>query len=98
MPFRDPKRPYVNRWFASSDGGDVVRFNRLLSDVNVRRLARGRCVCIVYSHLANGFARRRSRNGAYELDRDFISTVERVTRDPRAWFGTASSVLVGSQQ
>lgn len=91
MPFEDPRRPYVRRWFASSDGSDVLRFNRLLSEKNVRRLARQRGVCIIYTHFASRFARRGP--GGYELDADFVRTVERVTGTPGCWFGTASSVL-----
>ena len=28
MPFRDPRRPYVNYWFANSDGSDVAAFQQ----------------------------------------------------------------------
>ena len=28
MPYHDPERPFVNRWFASSEGADVAAFNR----------------------------------------------------------------------
>jgi hypothetical protein len=91
MPFHDPRRPYVQRWFASSDGSDVVRFNRLLSDKNVARLRRQRGVCIVYTHFAKKFAR--PGKAGYSLDGDFVRTVERVTSDSRAWFPTASKLL-----
>jgi hypothetical protein len=91
MPFHDSRRPYVRRWFAASDGADLVRFNRLLSDDNVRRLAHQRGACIVYTHFAKGFARR--RNGRRVLDGDFVRTVERVAQHPGAWFATASGLL-----
>lgn len=91
MPFWDPRRPYVRKWFAASDGADVVRFNRLLSESNVRRLAREGGTCIVYTHFAKGFARRGS--SGYTLDADFVRTVKRVTSHPAAWFSTASQVL-----
>jgi hypothetical protein len=91
MPFHDSRRPYVPRWFAASDGADVVRFNRLLSDHNVLRLAQQRGACIVYTHFARGFARR--RNGRRVLDSDFVRTVARVAKHPGAWFTTASGLL-----
>lgn len=91
MPFRDPKRPHVRRWFAASDGADVVRFNRLLSESSVHRLARQRGVCVIYTHFAKGFARRRS--GVHALDEAFVRTIDRVTSLPGAWFAAASDVL-----
>jgi hypothetical protein len=91
MPFHDSRRPYVRRWFAASDGADLVRFNRLLSENNVMRLAQQRGGCIVYTHFAKGFARR--RNGRRVLDSDFVRTVERVAKHPGAWFTTASGLL-----
>lgn len=91
MPFHDPRRPFVSHWFASSDGADVLRFNRLLSEANVERLADQQGVCIVYTHFASLFARR-GPNG-YALDQEFVRTVKRVTRDPRAWFSTTTKLL-----
>ncbi|MEP7242417.1 MAG: hypothetical protein ABI885_01895 [Gammaproteobacteria bacterium] len=91
MPFCDPRRPYVRRWFAGSDGADVIRFNRLLSETNVARLVRESGVCVVYTHFAKGFARRCA--GVYTLDDDFRRTVERLTSHSDGWFAPASDVL-----
>jgi hypothetical protein len=91
MPFHDPRRPYVRRWFASSDGSDVVRFNRLLSEKNIRRLAHQRGACIVYTHFAKGFARK--DGSRFRLDDEFVKTVERVTGAAGVWFTTASKLL-----
>ena len=55
MPYHDPKKPYVNFWFSSSDGRNVKFFNQLLSKENLDRLEREGGVCIVYTHFANGF-------------------------------------------
>jgi hypothetical protein len=90
MPFHDPSRPYVRRWFAASDGGDVLRFNRLLSAANVERLAHERGVCVIYTHFAKNFAPK--RNG-YRLEEDFVPTVKRVTATPGGWFAPATAVL-----
>jgi hypothetical protein len=90
MPFHDPSRPYVRRWFAASDGGDVLRFNRLLTARNVERLASEGGVCVIYTHFAKNFAPRRQ---GYRLDEDFVSTVKRVSATPGAWFAPATTVL-----
>lgn len=55
MPYHDARRPYVNYWFSASDGADVERFNRLLSEKNQDRLLRERGCCIVYTHFGKGF-------------------------------------------
>jgi hypothetical protein len=91
MPFHDPRRPQVQRWFAASDGADVVRFNRLLSAENVSRLAGEQGICVIYTHFAKGFARR--RGGSRALDSEFTRTVERVASHPGAWFATVSEIL-----
>ncbi len=38
FPYHDNKRPYVNHWFHSSDGGNVNSFLELLSTKNLDRL------------------------------------------------------------
>lgn len=91
MPFRDSRRPYVRRWFAASDGADALRFNRLLSESNVERLARERGISIVYTHFAKGFARP-GANG-HVADQEFVRTVARVTAHPGAWFTTATEMM-----
>jgi hypothetical protein len=55
MPYRDPDRPYVNYWFASSEGANVDSFNAMLSERNQERLGREGGACIIYTHLAKGF-------------------------------------------
>jgi hypothetical protein len=91
MPFRDPRRPYVREWFASSDGANVTRFNRLLSKDNLARLERERGACIVYTHFAKGFAR--VRDGRTQLNPGFVETVERLCSNPRVWLPTVSELL-----
>ncbi len=55
MPYWDASRPFVQSWFASSDGVDADRFCRLLSPTNQQRLEKEGGACIVYTHFARGF-------------------------------------------
>jgi hypothetical protein len=57
MPYRDPSRPYVKAWYASSDATDGDRFCKLLAPKNQDQLERERGACIVYTHLARTFMR-----------------------------------------
>lgn len=91
MPFHDPRRPYVNYWFASSDGSDHQRYCRLLSRNNIARLEQEGGACIIYTHFAKGFARK-SGNG-YVLDPLFIRTLRDLAGHANAWFPTTSELL-----
>lgn len=91
MPFHDPQRPYVNYWFASSDGSDCQRFNRLLSDTNIKKLERENSVCLIYTHFAKGFCSK--NNGRYELNREFVNVISNLGRYTNAWCPTASELL-----
>jgi hypothetical protein len=55
MPYHDPLRPYVNYWFASSEGADVHSFNRTISEDNQDRLEEEGGACIMYTHFGKGF-------------------------------------------
>lgn len=88
MPFHDPRRPYVRAWFASSDGADVTRFNRLLSKVNLDRLEAQRGACVIYTHFAKGFAKP-----GRGLDPTFVAIVQGLAARPNVWLTTASELL-----
>lgn len=45
----------VNRWCASSEGADVIAFNRCVSEANQDRLRARAGACIMYTHFASGF-------------------------------------------
>ena len=57
LPYRDPAKPWVKRWFSSCNGASAESFCRLLSSDNQRQLEAERGVCIVYTHFASGFVR-----------------------------------------
>jgi hypothetical protein len=86
MPYHDPARPYVNYWFAASEGPSVRVFNETLSERNQDRLVRERGACIMYSHLASGFL----ENGM--LNRRFKNLMERMSR-MNGWFVPVHTLL-----
>jgi hypothetical protein len=57
MPYHDPERPMVNRWFASSEGAGVDAYNACLTEANQDRLEAEGGACIMYTHFASGFYR-----------------------------------------
>ncbi|MBA4170195.1 MAG: hypothetical protein H0X68_07295 [Chloroflexi bacterium] len=50
MPYHDPRLPYVNHWFASSDGGNGKRFMRTIGEANQESLVEEGGACIMYTH------------------------------------------------
>jgi hypothetical protein len=79
MPYHDPDRPYVNYWFAASDGPRLESFNSLLSEENQDRLEKEGGCCIVYTHLGVWFY----ENG--KLDKRFRELMERLS-NKNGWF------------
>ena len=55
MPYHDPERPYVNYWFASTEGPHVDAFVGALSEANQDRLEAEGGACIMYTHFGAGF-------------------------------------------
>jgi hypothetical protein len=86
MPYHDPARPYVNYWFAGSEGAIVTSFTSMLSEENQEKLATEGGACIMYAHLACGFL----ENG--QLNRRFKSLMERLGR-MNGWFVPVRSLL-----
>lgn len=86
MPYRDPDRPYVNAWFAASEGGSLTRFMRALTDASVDQLEAEGGACIMYSHLANGF----SADG--RVDAQFARAMRRLA-DRNGWFVPVGTLL-----
>jgi hypothetical protein len=79
MPYHDPSRPYVNHWFASSDGNRLDRFNQCLSEENQDRLEMQGGACIMYTHFANGFS-----DGG-KVDRRFSELMARLSKK-NGWY------------
>jgi len=86
MPYHDPTKPYVNYWFASSEGKDVTSFVRTISEANQDRLAAAGGACIMYTHFAFGFYRENN------LDRRFEQLIRRLAR-MNGWFVPVRTLL-----
>ncbi len=67
MPYHDPNRPFVNRWFASAEGPTVTHFNDMLCEANQDRLLAEGGACIMYTHLAVGFTEDQNLNKKFKL-------------------------------
>ena len=90
MPFHDEQRPYVNYWFASSDGSDCSRFIKLLRKENVDRIKKENGACIIYTHFAKGFA---DPNNGYCLHRGFEDVIKYLCSHSDVWLPTATKLL-----
>lgn len=86
MPYHDPDRPYVNSWFAASEGARVESFNETMSEDNQERLAREGGACIMYTHFASGFL----EDG--RINKRFKVLMERLSR-ANGWFVPAHTLL-----
>jgi hypothetical protein len=86
MPYHDPTRPYVNYWFASTEGAVGKSFIERLSDANQERLEAEGGACIMYTHFGRGF---------YEggrLHPRLRTVMERLSRRP-GWFVPVTTLL-----
>ncbi len=86
MPYHDPARPYVNYWFASSDGSNLQLFNRCLSERDQDRLEQEGGACIMYTHFASGF------RSSGKIDPVFRRLMERLAAK-NGWFVPAATLL-----
>ncbi len=86
LPYHDPRKPFVNFWFSSCEGGDVSKFCRTIRECNQDLLAAESGVCIMYTHFASGFAPGGS------LDPAFASLMRRLSK-LNGWFVPVSELL-----
>ncbi len=86
MPYHDPQRPFVNAWYASSEGPSLEAFNQTISEANQERLEEEGGLCIMYTHFGFGFVEDR------RLDSRFMSLMRRLSSRP-GWFVPVSEVL-----
>jgi hypothetical protein len=65
MPYRDPVRPYVNAWYASTEGSHVVRFTNAISERKQDRLEEQGGACIMYTHFGHGYVANGTRGSKH---------------------------------
>jgi hypothetical protein len=86
MPYHDPLRPYVNLWFASSEGPNARTFVQTLTEENQDRLEEEGGACIMYTHFGKSFF------GDGELHPRFRMLMERLSRKG-GWFVPVTTLL-----
>ena len=86
MPYHDPARPYVNYWFAGSEGPSVDSFNATIREENQDRLASEGGACIMYTHLASGFVEKG------KINQRFQGLMERMSK-MNGWFVPVHALL-----
>jgi hypothetical protein len=86
LPYHDERKPYVNYWFSSCEGGDVSKFCSTLSEANQERLVSQGGICIMYTHFASGFAWRGM------VDPRFTALLRRLSKF-NGWFVPVSELL-----
>jgi hypothetical protein len=86
MPYHDPQRPYVNYWFASSEGSNVRSFVRCINETALDRLEATGSACIMYTHFASGFY----NDG--RLHPGFENLMKRLAKK-NGWFVPVSTML-----
>ena len=86
MPYKDSTKPYVNYWFASSEGNNVKMFNKCISSKNQEQLEKEGGACIMYTHFADGFCKKG------KLSEEFKKQMELLSKK-NGWFVPVSTLL-----
>ncbi len=86
MPYHDPRRPFVNAWYASTEGSNVSRFVETLSEANQDRLEAEGGACVMYTHFGHGYL----EDG--QLHARFKALMIRLSRK-NGWFVPVSTLL-----
>lgn len=86
MPYHDFERPWVNRWFASTEGALCPSFTKAISEKNQDRLEEEGGACILYTHFGHGFV----ADG--KLNPVFVRLMKRLNQK-NGWFVPARAML-----
>lgn len=86
MPYHDPRRPLIRRWFSASDAEDADAFADLLKSSNQDVLEAEGGFCIVATH----FGKRFTSDG--EVDPRVRRALEELAGRP-GWFPTTGELL-----
>jgi len=86
MPYYDPRRPFVQAWFAASNGQILSSCVQLLDERNQDQLEASGGACIVYTHLGSGFQQ------GTQVDARFAQLIKRLATK-NGWFVPVSTLL-----
>lgn len=86
MPYHDPSKPFVNKWFASTEAPEINSFNNIVNKKNIDRLEKESGCCIIYTHFGKNFVKEKL------LNNDFAANM-RYLAGKNGWFATASEIL-----
>jgi hypothetical protein len=79
MPYVDVQRPWVQNWFAASEGAQCPALLKAVSDKNQDQLEAEGGACILYTHFGHGFV----ENG--RLKPEFVRLMKRLA-DKGGWY------------
>jgi hypothetical protein len=86
MPYSDPLRPWVRKWYAASEAAQGPAFLKIIAEANQDRLEEQGGASILYTHFGHGFSNGKT------LDPEFRRLMERVARK-NGWFVPVSTLL-----
>ncbi len=86
MPYHDAERPWVNRWFAATEGAQGPTFLKALAEGNQDRLEAEGGASILYTHFGHGFV-----TGG-RLNREFVRLMTRLAKK-NGWFVSTRAIL-----
>lgn len=86
MPYTDPDRPYVRRWFASAEGANCPSFLQQIAEPRQDELEEQGGACIMYTHFGHGFVDKGHLNG------EFKRLMKRLA-DKKGWFVPVNVLL-----
>lgn len=87
MPYNDPERPFVNNWFASSEGANCALFCSTIAEKNQDRLEEEGGACIMYTHFGREDFLRDGK-----LNPEFVRLMQRLSKK-NGWFVPVSTLL-----
>ncbi len=86
FPYKERKKPLSNFWFSTSNAPSSKEFISLLSRRNIKKLIAEKGICIVSTHIAEGFV----KNG--EVIPECRDVLEFISRQ-NGWFVPVSTIL-----
>jgi hypothetical protein len=86
MPYFDPSKPFVNAWYASTEGSNVQRLLQALTEANQDRLEAEGGACIMYTHFGHGYVE------GGKLQSRFVDLMRRLCQKD-GWFAPVSVLL-----